>query len=191
MGEILQTHGSGPTLSLLATLGIPRAERRPSVVVEKETPGCRHPRPFSSRKRGSDGFSKVLTGSHFLPDVMPIFTRPPLIPIKVEHCRAACCVFNLRAESPWLTRPVVEQMDITSLLDSAVGFFHEHTLWATLILVAAGAIIYWKPKDVIKVALAGLTLCAIIFIVSSLVDLASTGMDQARKFTNTPDVKVE
>lgn len=82
-------------------------------------------------------------------------------------------------------------MDIISLLDSALGFFKGHTLWAILFLVAAGAIIYWRPKDVIKLALAGLTLGAIIFVLSSLLDLASTGIDEARKFTNTPDVKVE
>jgi hypothetical protein len=82
-------------------------------------------------------------------------------------------------------------MDISSLLDSAVGFSRGHTLWATLFLIAAGAIIYWKPKDMFRLALAGLTLGAVIFVLSSLLDLASTGIDESRKFTNTPDVKVE
>lgn len=82
-------------------------------------------------------------------------------------------------------------MDLENLLDAAVAFGRDHTLWAVLILLAIGLLVYWKPKDSIKVVLATMTLGAIIYVLSFLVDLTSRGIDDSRKFTNTPKVEVE
>lgn len=82
-------------------------------------------------------------------------------------------------------------MDINSLLDAGAGFFRDHTLWALLVSLGIGALIYWKPKDMFKLMLAGLTLGAIIYVLSFLVDLTSRGINDSRKFTNTPKIEVE
>lgn len=82
-------------------------------------------------------------------------------------------------------------MDIGSLVDSATTFVRDHTLWSLLISVAIGALIYWKPLGAIKVSLAVLTLGAIIYVLSFVVDLTSRGIDGSKRFTETPRVEVE
>jgi hypothetical protein len=42
-----------------------------------------------------------------------------------------------------------------------------------------------------KLASAGLVIVAIIYVLSFLVDLTSRGIDEAQKFTTTPDIKVD
>lgn len=82
-------------------------------------------------------------------------------------------------------------MDIDHFVESGVSFFRDHTLWAVLIALVIGALIYRKPKSMFKLASAGLVVGAIIFVLSFLVDLTSRGIDDAEKFTTTPDVKVD
>lgn len=92
------------------------------------------------------------------------------------------------------TRPsriVAEKMDVDNLLGAATDFFREHTLWAVLVLTAIGTFVYWKPKDSFRVVLAAMTLGAIIYVLSFLVDLTSRGIDGSRQFTTTPKVEVE
>jgi amino acid permease len=86
---------------------------------------------------------------------------------------------------------MAEKMDIDYLVESGAVFFRDHTLWAVLIALVIGALIYWKPKDMFKLASAGLVVGAIIYVLSFLVDLTSRGIDEAEKFTITPDVKVD
>lgn len=80
---------------------------------------------------------------------------------------------------------------MNELLETVATFGSEHTLWAVLILAAVGIFVYWKPKDSIKVVLATMTLGAIIYVLSFLVDLTSRGIDDSKKFTNTPNVEAE
>jgi amino acid permease len=82
-------------------------------------------------------------------------------------------------------------MDVGDLVASGVGFARDHTLWAVLIALGLGAVIYWKPKDMFKLAGACLVVGAIIYVLSFLVDLTSEGIDKAQKFTDTPDIKVD
>ena len=82
-------------------------------------------------------------------------------------------------------------MDINDLLDAGAGAFRDHTLWAVLILAAIGGVVYWKPKDSFRVVLAVMTLAAIIYVLSFLVDLTSRGIDESKRFTNTPKIEVE
>jgi hypothetical protein len=42
-----------------------------------------------------------------------------------------------------------------------------------------------------KLASASLAVGAIIYVLSFLVDLTSRGIDEAEKFTTTPDIKVD
>ncbi len=42
-----------------------------------------------------------------------------------------------------------------------------------------------------KLASAGLVVGAIIYVLSFLVDLTSRGIDEAEKFTTTPNVKID
>ena len=82
-------------------------------------------------------------------------------------------------------------MDINSLVDGGMSLIREHTLWAIVTMVAMGTFIYWKRKDMLKLALAGLAVGAIIYVLSFLLDLTSRGIDETEKFTTTPGVKVE
>ena len=82
-------------------------------------------------------------------------------------------------------------MGIDDLVDGTVTFLSDHTLWAVLVVLAMVAFVYWKPKDMFKLAMAGLTLGALIYICSFIIDLTSQGIDESRKFTNTPRVQVE
>ena len=82
-------------------------------------------------------------------------------------------------------------MDISSLVDGGMGFFRDHTLWGIVAVLATGAFVYWKPKKVLKLALAGLTAGAIVYVLASLVDLTSHGIDEADKLTSAPNVQVK
>lgn len=80
-------------------------------------------------------------------------------------------------------------MDIDGLLDDTVNFFSVHTLSAVVVVLAIAALAYWKPKDMFKLAMAGLALGVLVYVFSFIVDLTSQGIDETRKFTNTPHVE--
>lgn len=82
-------------------------------------------------------------------------------------------------------------MDIDSLIDRGVVFFQANPLWAILSVVAIAAVIFWKPKAVFKVALAVFVIYAFIYVFSVIFDLASRGVEETKKFTTTPDIKVD
>ena len=82
-------------------------------------------------------------------------------------------------------------MDINSLVDSGTGYFRDHTYWAVFVVLLIGAFIYWKPKDMFKLAMAGLVLGAIIYVGIFLVDLTSRGISETGKFTATPTGEVD
>jgi hypothetical protein len=82
-------------------------------------------------------------------------------------------------------------MDFNSLVDGGMGFFREHALWAVLTVGVIGAFIYRKPKQMLKLALGGLAVGAIIYVFSFVWDLTSRGIDETEKFTTTPGVKVD
>jgi len=82
-------------------------------------------------------------------------------------------------------------MDISNLIDSGVNFFRDQTLWAVAIALLIGGLIYWKPKAMFKLAMAALALAAIIYVFTFLVDLTSQGISGTKKFTDTPEQKVE
>ena len=82
-------------------------------------------------------------------------------------------------------------MDISNLIDSGVNFFREQTLWAVLVALLIAGLIYWKPKGMFKLAMAALALAAIIYVFTFLVDLTSQGISGTKKFTDTPEQKVE
>ena len=82
-------------------------------------------------------------------------------------------------------------MDIGNLIDSGVNFFREQTLWAVLVALLIAGLIYWKPKGMFKLAMAALALAAIIYVFTFLVDLTSQGISGTKKFTDTPEQKVE
>lgn len=82
-------------------------------------------------------------------------------------------------------------MDITNLIESGLNFFRDHTLWAVLTALVIGAVIYWKPKDMFKLGAACLVVGAVVYVLVFLVDLTTQGIDETKKFTATPDVKVD
>ena len=82
-------------------------------------------------------------------------------------------------------------MEINSLVDAGISFFHDHRLWAILTVLVIGILAYWKLKDMFKLLAAGAVVGAIIFVLLFLVDLTSRGIDETGKFTATPDIKVD
>ena len=81
-------------------------------------------------------------------------------------------------------------MDISSLVDGGMSFFREHTFWGILAVAATGTFTYWQRKTMFKVALAGLAVGAIIYVLSFLLDLTSRGIDETDKFKSAPNVEV-
>lgn len=82
-------------------------------------------------------------------------------------------------------------MDIDGLVASTVSFFSNYTLWAVMVVLAIVALVYWKPKEMFKLAMAGLVLGVLIYVLAFLIDLTSQGIDTTRKFTNTPRIQAE
>ena len=80
-------------------------------------------------------------------------------------------------------------MDIDGLVDGTVNFFSDHALWAVMVALAIAGLVYWKPKDMFKLAMAVLALGALIYVFSFLIDLTSQGIDKTKKFTNTPRIQ--
>ena len=81
-------------------------------------------------------------------------------------------------------------MDVNLSVESGLNFFRDHALWSALIALGIGALVYWKPKGMLRLAAACLVLGAVIYVLSFLVDLTSQGIDKAEKFTTTPHVDV-
>lgn len=64
--------------------------------------------------------------------------------------------------------------------------------WSTIaFLVAVGAFAYWKPKDTVKLMGVFVVIGAIAYVISFVVDLASTGVEQQRQFTSDPKGRSE
>lgn len=82
-------------------------------------------------------------------------------------------------------------MDLDNLVENGVTFFRDHTIWAVLIALVIGALIYWKPKGTFRLASAGLVLGAIIYVLSFLVGLTSQGIDEVEKFSANPKLEVD
>ena len=80
-------------------------------------------------------------------------------------------------------------MDIDGFVDGIVNFFNNYPLWAVMVVLAVVALVYWKPKDMFKLAMASLALGVLIYLFSFLIDLTSQGIDTTRKFTNTPQIQ--
>ena len=82
-------------------------------------------------------------------------------------------------------------MGIESLVADTVDFFREHRFWAAAAVLAIVAFVYFKPKQSFKLSMAVLTLGAIIYVSSLLIDVTSEGIDRANAFTSTPRIEVD
>ena len=71
--------------------------------------------------------------------------------------------------------------------DSWVDFIQSHPILAIVVVVAFGIVAYLKPKPVFKLIALTLAIGAIGYIVSFLVDLTSTGIDQTETFMGHPE----
>lgn len=71
-------------------------------------------------------------------------------------------------------------------MQSAVDFFHSHPMIGLATLVAAGAFAYLRPKEMSRLALAGLIVGVVAYVVSFVVDLTATGMQQKENLLGDP-----
>lgn len=59
--------------------------------------------------------------------------------------------------------------------------------WSTMAMLAViGAFAYWKPKDTVKLIAMFLVIGAIAYVISFVVELGSTGIEQQRQLTSSP-----
>lgn len=70
--------------------------------------------------------------------------------------------------------------------DSWVDIIQSHPILAILIVAAFGLFAYVKPKPVFKLMAVVLVIGAIGYVVSFLVDLTSTGIDETTTFVSDP-----
>ena len=64
--------------------------------------------------------------------------------------------------------------------------------WSTIaMLTALGVFAYWRPKDAVKLMAVFLVIGAIAYVISFIVDLTSTGIEQQRQFTSSPKGRSE
>ena len=43
-------------------------------------------------------------------------------------------------------------MDVNLSVESGLNFFRDHALWSALIALGIGALVYWKPKGMLRLA---------------------------------------
>jgi hypothetical protein len=71
--------------------------------------------------------------------------------------------------------------------DSWVEFIQSHPILAIFIIVAFGISAYLKPKPMFKLMAVVLVIGAMGYVVSFLVDLTSTGIDETTNFMSKPE----
>ncbi len=79
-------------------------------------------------------------------------------------------------------------MEPGKLIDSWLDFFSSHTIFAIAIIVALGILAYLKPKVMFKLVIVVLAIGAIVYVISFIVDLTSTGIDEKYKFISNPKI---
>jgi hypothetical protein len=70
--------------------------------------------------------------------------------------------------------------------DSWVDFVQGHPILAIASVAAFGIFVYVKPKPVFKLMAVVLIVGAIGYVISFVVDLTSTGIDEKTTFVNNP-----
>ncbi len=73
-----------------------------------------------------------------------------------------------------------------------IGWINVVEAHSTLALAVVGGVAvfaYFRPKDMFKVAGALVIIAAIAYVLSFLVNLTSTGVDETAKFVDRPSIK--
>jgi MFS superfamily sulfate permease-like transporter len=73
--------------------------------------------------------------------------------------------------------------------DGWIDFFHSHQTLAIAVAVGVVVFAYFKPKHTLKLVGAVAILVAIAYVLSFLVNLTSTGIDETTKFKDSPQIK--
>jgi hypothetical protein len=71
-------------------------------------------------------------------------------------------------------------------LDNMLELFQKHQILAIALVLVFGILVYKKPKPMFQLMGAVLIIGAIGYVVSILVDLASTGIDHTTAFMGNP-----
>jgi amino acid transporter len=77
-----------------------------------------------------------------------------------------------------------------SFNDSWTGFIYSHATVAIVIGVAFTALVFFKPKQAVKLAMTVVIIGIVVYLIFFLVDLTSTGFDEATKLTGRPQIKL-
>jgi hypothetical protein len=75
--------------------------------------------------------------------------------------------------------------------DSWIVYFQSHPFVVITVVAALAVLAYWKPKDAFKLMAVLLVIGAVGYVVSFLVNLTSTGVEEQRQFMSSPRGKVE
>ncbi|MDX1487364.1 MAG: hypothetical protein R3268_04135 [Acidiferrobacterales bacterium] len=71
--------------------------------------------------------------------------------------------------------------------DSWIDFIQSHPILAVAFVAAFVTLVYLKPKPVLKLVAVVLVIGAIGYVLSFLVDLTTTGIDETTAFTSDPE----
>ncbi len=70
-----------------------------------------------------------------------------------------------------------------------IRVLHNHAALLAAIIVVLAIVAYLKPKVVGKLVIAVVVIGAVIYVGSFLLNLMSTGIDEASKFMSAPKIK--
>lgn len=71
-------------------------------------------------------------------------------------------------------------------LDSLIELFGNHQFLAIALVVGFAVLVYFKPKPMFQLVGVVLAIGAIGYVISFLVDLTSTGVDNTNSFMSNP-----
>ena len=75
--------------------------------------------------------------------------------------------------------------------DGLMDFIHGHEFLAIALVVGLAVIGYRKPKLMVKFAGGVAIIIAVVYVLSFLANLTSTGISETTKFTDRPRVKIK
>jgi hypothetical protein len=77
------------------------------------------------------------------------------------------------------------------MIDGLVDFIYGHELLVIAVVVGLAVIAYRKPKLMAKFAGGVAIIVAVVYVLSFLANLTSTGVSETTKLTDRPHVKVK
>lgn len=72
------------------------------------------------------------------------------------------------------------KMDVETTIDAVINFYHSQPVITIIIILVLIALSYFRPKPMLRLAGIALVFLAILYLLSLLGDVTSTGLSQKR-----------